>query len=80
MNLVLSYCTTRQFSRGFIPLAAFTVGDIIAHNDDDRPVRLNRPPSPDVTVLLDIGAPVATFTSTRSSCAEARFLNFLTLG
>ena len=79
MNLVLSYCTTRQFSRGIVPLAALSFGDVGAQNDNGRPVGFAPDRSPDVTVMLDVFDPMAPFTSTRSSFAEARFLNFLTL-
>ena len=79
MNLVLSYCTARQFSRGIVPLAALAFDVVGAQNDNDRAASLTPGRLPDVTALLDIDAPVAAFTSTLSSCAEARFLYFLTL-
>jgi len=76
MNLVLSYCTARQFCRGFVPLAALTFGTTAAHNDNERPSGLMRRDPPDTTVMLDAFGPMAVFTSSR---AGARFLNFLTL-
>jgi hypothetical protein len=79
MNLVLSYCTARQFSRGFVPLAAFAFGDVGAQNDNERGTSFIRGGSSDLTVVLEVYAPMAPFTSTGSSFAEARFLNFLTL-
>jgi hypothetical protein len=34
MNQVLSYCTARIFSHGFIPLVALRPGKVEAHNDN----------------------------------------------
>jgi len=34
MNQVLSYCTARSFSRGFIPLVALRPRKVEAHNDN----------------------------------------------